>query len=130
MVAFWNREGAYQTKAQAYTNWNEEIIKGMLDDIQGLEDGFLTESESIFGTMRNSAHQGLDWLVRHNGRSLGQDIVSAAPTDINQNSNEWITSVKHFLDGVEISIMILTALLTNSLTNFSKVDLSLKIYYN
>jgi hypothetical protein len=86
VLAFWNREGAYQTKAQAYTNWNEEIIKEMLNDIQQLEDGFLTESESVFGTMRNSAHQGLDWLVRHDGRPLGQEIVLDAPTDINRTS--------------------------------------------
>ncbi|KAF4625419.1 hypothetical protein G7Y89_g12745 [Cudoniella acicularis] len=69
--AFWNQDGAHATANKSWTNWNEEIIKAMVDDIQPTEELFRTESEKIFKTLSESTDQGLSALPLRLGEHRG-----------------------------------------------------------
>ncbi|CAG8972215.1 hypothetical protein HYALB_00010994 [Hymenoscyphus albidus] len=60
---FWNNDGAHFTNSRPYTDWNEIIIRAMVEDIQPSEKEFLDESQKILDTFKRSTHSGLT-LIR------------------------------------------------------------------
>ncbi|CAG8958124.1 hypothetical protein HYFRA_00000470 [Hymenoscyphus fraxineus] len=62
-LAFWNNDGAHFTNSRPYTDWNEIIIRAMVEDIQPSEKEFLDESQKILDTFKRSTHSGLT-LIR------------------------------------------------------------------
>ncbi len=70
-LAFWNQDGAHSTKKKKWVNWNEEIIKAMIDDIEPFEGLFRAESERIFNALIDSNHRELSALtIRLSGTSV------------------------------------------------------------
>ena len=70
-LSFWNHEGAHETKSQPWVDWNEEIIRAMVDDVQPSAEPFRAENERSFETLSESTHQGLSLLsTRLGGTSV------------------------------------------------------------
>lgn len=63
ILAFWNNDGAHSTGKQEYTDWNAEIIKAMVEDIQPTEELFQVESQRILNAFKQSTHNGLTAML-------------------------------------------------------------------
>jgi hypothetical protein len=60
VLAFWRHEGAHSTRAQTWTNWNDDIIQAMVNTVQPSEEPFSTASEGAFDLLQESVTQALD----------------------------------------------------------------------
>jgi len=57
--AFWRQEGAYGTKLQEYLDWNKELIKLMVHDIEPHDLDFQAECTTAFQSLGSSTQQAL-----------------------------------------------------------------------
>ena len=67
VLAFWNHEGAYATASQTWVDWNEEIIKSLVEDMSTSEVSFRTQIETIFNVLNRSTQEGLAGFPRSLG---------------------------------------------------------------
>jgi len=74
VLAFWRKEGKHRTDAtRVEVNWNEEIIKTMVGDVQPVEEPFSTETGEIFQAFKDSTLESLSALPRRLGEFQGMD---------------------------------------------------------
>lgn len=71
VLSFWSQEGAHTTRKQPWVDWNEEIIKAMVEVIEPSEILFRSDSKQVFQILSDSTDQGLSVLPRVlHGKSL------------------------------------------------------------
>ncbi|RDL41569.1 uncharacterized protein BP5553_01548 [Venustampulla echinocandica] len=63
LMAYWNNDGAHDTRAQPDTDWNADIIRAMVGDFQPSEDLFNSRSQVLFDSLNNSFREGLSGLL-------------------------------------------------------------------
>jgi len=77
LQAFWNNEGAHATAKQPWLDWNEEIIKPMVTDMEPSEEIFCQESKIIFRNLKDSTKQGLDVLCARLSGMLSRGCIAS-----------------------------------------------------
>jgi hypothetical protein len=75
-LAFWRNEGNHKTEATKHrVDWNKEIIKAMVGDVQPVEESFCTETGEIFKAFKESTHEELSTLpMRLGGTGIRENL--------------------------------------------------------
>jgi hypothetical protein len=101
-------------------NWNEEIIKMMVDNMQPREERMDAETEMAFRALIASTQQGLSHLqmkLEGSWYFASESFIA----DQQQDSTGWATSSKHLTDVSETWSTKSIPSPLGSLTNFSKL---------